>query len=149
IRQKLKQYNNIPVYYMNYRPLNFQFLNSDLSHLKTIPLKQLESEEVLAVSGIGNPEGFIKTLKDLSLKVKDSLHFADHYQYGKDGINHIIDLCKKNKVDKVIITEKDGVKFTPEIMDTLDKAGIKIYCLKISVEINREREFFSHIKPIF
>jgi len=68
-----------------------------------------KSFNYLVFSGIGNPESFIKTLKDNDYKIIKSLNFPDHYDYRLEDINKIKLEAKKNNA-KIITTEKDYLR---------------------------------------
>lgn len=70
---------------------------------------QLEGFSLVAVSGIGQPSGFEKSLKLLNLRVSEHLQFADHHNYTHaDGLM----LQEKMKKNALVTTEKDFVKLS-------------------------------------
>lgn len=82
--------------------------------LKAGPLRSLTTQEpvdlatlarpIAAIAGIGNPERFFKTLRDLSLTFR-AYAFPDHYRFNAEDL--------KFKEKTVLMTEKDAVKCQP------------------------------------
>ncbi len=66
--------------------------------------------KVIALSGIGNPKPFLKTLHD-RYKVIEELTLDDHHVYKMRDVHHLEALLKQHPDAVVITTEKDAVKF--------------------------------------
>lgn len=85
---------------------------SSLINLKTgesRPLRDLEGQEVRAVAGIGNPERFFDTLRDLGAVV-DGVPFPDHHDFRAGDL-------EARQDQWVVMTAKDAVKcqgFAPD-----------------------------------
>lgn len=147
IREKLKKYNkDIPLLEMNYQPLNYHLLNSISEEKIEISLASLKTEEIIAVSGIGNPDSFLDTLKKLEVKIKSFLKYGDHHPYCLQDIKDIIYKCKQHKVKKIIITEKDAVKLNKTMLKQFRENEIKIYSLNITVKIKPEEKLINILK---
>jgi len=69
---------------------------------KVCAMDDFRSQTVHAVAGIGNPERFFQSLKNVGLRV-ESHSFPDHYRYGPEDIHFGDDR-------PVFMTEKDAVK---------------------------------------
>lgn len=67
-----------------------------------LPLNAIHSERIYAVAGIGNPQRFYQTLKQLDLNVIEQ-DFPDHHIYSKADFDFANEDC-------VVMTEKDAVK---------------------------------------
>jgi tetraacyldisaccharide 4'-kinase len=65
---------------------------------------------VVAVSGIGNPGGFARSLAALGARVLESLVFSDHAAYGGEELERIAAAIEKTGADFAVTTEKDAVK---------------------------------------
>ncbi len=78
--------------------------------VEKVNIGELQNREFVLVSAIGSPECFEKTVLRLGLKINKHFVFRDHHGYTKEDIAHIEDYCKKNNLDRVIVTEKDAVK---------------------------------------
>jgi len=97
------------------------------------PLSYLFGKRVLAVSGIGDPASFEKSLEDLGCKVLP-LRFPDHHPYSSLDIERI-----KNKAmgfDLIVSTLKDKERL---------KGRLNCLFLVVSFAINNEPSFFKAI----
>lgn len=80
-------------------------VGTELMNLKTEKIKRLailEGQKVNAVTGIGNPQRFYKTLEQAGLK-PEKCSFPDHYQFQPRDLEFDNDY-------PIIMTEKDAVK---------------------------------------
>lgn len=83
----------------------------------TTPLAELPGRRVLAFCGIGNPEGFRRTLAavDPALAAAAPLVFPDHHHYGAVHLEQIATCARRARADLLLTTEKDLVKLPPAI----------------------------------
>jgi tetraacyldisaccharide 4'-kinase len=105
---------------------------------------ELQSGELALVSAIGSPECFEKTIQRLGLKINKHFIFRDHHAYTKEDISNIEGYCVKNKLDRVVTTEKDAVK--------LRGLGQKVryLVLKVRLEIiENEEGFYNRLFGIY
>jgi tetraacyldisaccharide 4'-kinase len=86
-------------------------------------ISELTSKKVHAVAGIGNPQRFFTTLRQLGLQIIEH-PFPDHYNFQKNDIDF-----DKNSI--IIMTEKDAVKCT-EISDS------RHWFLPVTVELEKD-----------
>jgi tetraacyldisaccharide 4'-kinase len=70
----------------------------------------LSGKKVLALSSIGNPRAFEKTLWRLGARVAQSLRFKDHHRYAAGDVEKIKAAAQRCGADCVVSTEKDGVR---------------------------------------
>jgi tetraacyldisaccharide 4'-kinase len=75
------------------------------------PLEFLRNKSVLAVSGIGHPAAFEKTLADLGLHCVRHLAFRDHHRYSAGDLRRIVEQAEALTAESVVTTEKDAVRF--------------------------------------
>ncbi len=68
----------------------------------------------LSFCGIGNPEGFKKTLEDLGVSVKKFVVFEDHHIYTQEEIDQLKSEKDELGADLLITTFKDFVKMENE-----------------------------------
>ncbi len=69
-----------------------------------------EKSEVIAMSGVGNPQPFINRVKN-NFNLIENLIFDDHHSYKKSDIEMICDKLKSHPNAVIITTEKDSIKF--------------------------------------
>lgn len=104
LREPLKRLQSIDYCLVNgeefeFRPLGFRKLNEpDAPLLPTLPA----AENLYAVTGIGHPARFFKTLSNLGLQFQ-TLTFPDHHAFQPADFKNL-------KADMLVITEKDAVK---------------------------------------
>jgi len=111
-------------YKMQLQPIGFY----DLKAPDTIqPPKLLHNQTVHAVAGIGNPERFFQTLRDLKIKLIPH-PFPDHHDFSPRDLEF-----GDEKI--IVMTEKDAVKCGDF---TSDKIKPKILVLKVAAEMNQE-----------
>lgn len=95
-----------------HRPVSLIKLSGD-----DLGLEALVGAKVVALSGIGRPDSFVSTLRDLGAEVIDSLAFADHAAFTEKMVGD--KLRKYNSSYLVVVTEKDAVKLEPVLPDSL------------------------------
>ena len=110
-----------------------------------IEMKDAKHLNVLAITGIANPEPFITYLNQNFNQVRE-LRFPDHYNFKESDIQNIADAFNEMEGEKIMLTtEKDYMRLRHEylIVDNL-------YYLPISVRIDRAEEFnqliFNYVK---
>ncbi len=75
---------------------------------KDHPLTLLYRSRILAVTGIANPDGFYRFIRDYEGEIVDILEFPDHHQYSSSDWQQINRAARG--VDLIVTTEKDIVK---------------------------------------
>ena len=112
----------IKIYYSKYRPVNS---------------KEFKNYNLIAFSGIGNPENFFSLLKESKLKVTKVISYPDHYKFSKNELLKIISTAKKNNL-KIITTEKDYYRIKHFKLN-------EIRYLKTKLEIKNKDKFFKNV----
>ena len=87
----------------------------NLAAIETFPAKTQSSQsgnpaDVFAFAGIGNPDSFIKTLKNSGIVVTGSCLFPDHHLYARSDIERIESLARQSGAEAIVTTGKDAVK---------------------------------------
>jgi len=80
-----------------------QAFNQVINAKNTAPLDYFRGRKIQAVTGIGNPDRFFQTLRDLGLQISEH-KFPDHYAYQASDFKNF------SANDIIIMTEKDSVK---------------------------------------
>lgn len=102
----------------------------------------VSGKSVVAFGGIGRPESFEKTLKDLEANIITYKVFPDHYVYEKADVQRIEQIAKECSADYIITTEKDWTRIRNLAQD-MDRLGY----LSIRFELKeRSEEFFGLIR---
>jgi tetraacyldisaccharide 4'-kinase len=100
-------------------------------------LAALTGRRVAAFCGIGNPDGFLRTLRAAGAVVADFREFADHHSYDRNDVESLAAWADTLAVELVVCTAKDLVKLRVE---RLGRA--RLCALAVEVEIVAgQREF--------
>jgi len=96
------------------------------------------NKKVVCMSGIGNPEGFHKTVQRMGAEIVSAVNAPDHYCWTDEEWSYIFENAAK-KGEYVLTTEKDAVRL-PEKAD--------IWAVAIDMVINEEKEWGDLINEI-
>ena len=96
----------------------------------TQPLTLLANRSVLAFCGIGNPDAFWSTLRQLGCNPRTTRSFPDHHAYSSNDLRLIESELQGAKVDLVITTHKDLVKIPRE-----ELGGRPLFALNIQAVV--------------
>lgn len=99
---------------------------------QTKPLSELVNQRVFGFCGIGNPESFERTLRQLGSEVVGFESFPDHHHFTTDDLKRIGDQAKSANANVLLTTHKDLVK----IPDT-DLQGQPVWAVQIGTEVLR------------
>ena len=116
----------IDIYYSEYRAINYEKFNQ---------------KELLVITGIGNPENFLKLLNNHNLKIAKKYIFPDHYAFSKEEINDFISEAKKNNY-KIICTEKDYHRIKEYDIKEIDY-------LKVELVLEKKEKLIKKIMEIY
>jgi len=100
---------------------------------KELPMSKIAGKQVIALSGVADSPGFIKTLVDHDLHPVKIISFKDHHVYTPDDIQLLAEQWKKHKAELIITTEKDLIKIKP-----LNTNGLPIFALPIRFEPSKK-----------
>jgi len=131
-----------------YSPVYLALFNSDRRQRNKndrFELGAIKGKRVALVSGIADPEGFKETVKKLGVSIALEFAFSDHYTYRREDIINVINRCLRKKVEIVLTTQKDSMRFPQVFSDE-----IKIMVLRVKMEIIKgEDDFFSRLDRIY
>ena len=106
--------------------------------------KSLHSSEVLfAFCGIGEPDSFFKSIKQLDLKLVGKRIFSDHQEYTESVITELSAQIKSSNCAAIITTEKDLVKLSESFLDEFET-----FVIKIEMEFEIEGAVLDMIQPV-
>lgn len=112
---------------------------------RNTPVSQFKDKKVTAVSAIGNPASFERTISDIGAKVIDSVRFADHHDYTMAEMQFVMDKALKAGSEALIITDKDLVKIPAEFIHS--PRPLPVYVLSIQVSfLDGYKEFIDLIQ---
>jgi tetraacyldisaccharide 4'-kinase len=93
-------------------------------------LAMLEGKSAVAFCGLGNPEGFRRTLHGLGVAPAKFRVFPDHHPYMRTDVDDLAVWAKQSGVDLVLTTQKDLVK-----LRTLGLGGVPLFAIRIGIEL--------------
>ena len=99
----------------------------------------LEAQQpVLAFAGIGRPEKFYATLRDLGVSLAGAVDFADHHPYSWEDEQRLISTAERLGA-KLVTTEKDYVRLSPEFRG-------KVCALAVDLRFEATAEFLDLLR---
>lgn len=93
-------------------------------------LDSLRGMRVGAFCGIGNPEGFRRSLARCGIELASWREFPDHHAYTRDDVRGITTWAREQNLATLICTHKDLVKIASDRLE-----GLPLWGLSISLEI--------------
>jgi tetraacyldisaccharide 4'-kinase len=96
----------------------------------------------LILSGIANPESFLKVLNRTGVEVNNKMIFRDHKEYTLTEVQQIRRRFYTTNSNSVITTEKDAVKLTKFSREFDD---IDLFYLKIKLCMDDEKSFKQYL----
>jgi len=94
----------------------------------TVPLEVLREGRWLAVSSLGQPESFERTLKELGAHVAAAARFPDHHPYSEADLRAVSQRVDREGLAGVVTTEKDAVKIPAPWL-----AGVRCCVLEVDL----------------
>ena len=93
---------------------------------QTYPLDELAGKDVAAFCGIGNPEGFRRTLVPLCRRIVDLKVFPDHHIYGAGDVRALTDWAGGMGANLALTTQKDLVKLRTATLGPVPLRAVRI-----------------------
>ena len=97
---------------------------------RSFPLSDAAGRKVAAFCGIGNPEGFRRTLGGLGLDLAGFRAFADHHPYTGPDVGDLASWARETGSELALTTQKDLVK-----LRALRLGPIPLLALRIGLEV--------------
>ncbi len=111
LKAELKQLiPNTPILETVHRPVKLYRLTSDGTAPVDLPFNWLRGKPILAVCGIGNPNGFAITLEHYAPASVELIAFPDHHVYSKIDCERLKQKLKQNRCALIVTTQKDEQK---------------------------------------
>ena len=108
-----------------------------------IPIEQLRGKKVFAFCGIGNPEAFLDTIRDVGCELVGSEVYNDHYHYTEDCLSDIYGQAEQLVADLILTTQKDWTKlisdFKSQISDSKSPVPFAYLAIEMKVLTGRDR----------
>ena len=108
-----------------------------------VDVNHIKGKRVMAVSAIGNPASFERTLKDLGAVIIESLRYPDHHEYTMAEMQDVLQQADAQGAEAIVITEKDAVKIPVEVARANWSIPIYVICVEVTfqsgaIEFQRE-----------
>ena len=75
-----------------------------------ISIEQLKGRKIFAFCGIGNPDAFLNTIRNIGADLAGSKVYDDHYHYTDACLAQISEQAEKVGADLILTTQKDWTK---------------------------------------
>jgi tetraacyldisaccharide 4'-kinase len=119
-----------PVAEMAFRPQHL--LTSDG---RTAELTSLAGQKLLGFCGIGNPQGFGRTLTAAGLPDVPLEAFPDHHHYTAEDLRRLTELASAQQAATLVTTQKDLVKLEPQWL-----IEVPVWAVVIGVDLRSGRD---------
>ena len=119
-----------PIVETNHKPTHLRSLGNKQRH----ELDWLQGKRINAFCGLGNPEGFRKTIESLGAELCLFRAFPDHHTYTKSDLQRLNLEAQEFMADILLTTEKDSLKLHQESFEK------PLFVLRIEIEITRGQE---------
>jgi tetraacyldisaccharide 4'-kinase len=87
--------------------------------------RELAGAKVFAFAGIGRPEKFFTSLRDLGCTLAQTREFADHHPYARGEVEAILrDAAQAGA--KPVTTEKDLVRIPPDLRPAIATLNVRL-----------------------
>lgn len=123
------------VYFSRHMALGFVPVGDLTAPLQ--PLELLQGKNIVALSGIAQPQSFARTLREAAgANVTRHLAFSDHARYGVAEVDIALEAMRTGNAGALVMTEKDAVKW-PESSRT----DFPVYALRVQMHLENEAGF--------
>ena len=132
LERLLRSYNSsAPIFHSSVVPRGWVGVKSN-------SLEVLELHRVGAFCGLGHPDSFWRTLAELKLEVVFRWAFGDHHSYRPAELGRLAGQAVAAGAEALVTTEKDALNLMENAPALV--APLKLYWLKIGIEIEKEEE---------
>lgn len=135
---------HVPIYETIHKPNRIYTLDEWAQGMDGHTIGYGQEHSIMAVSGIGNPQSFTKTLESCGYEVVHTMGFGDHHDFSNDDVVDIWKEAFAHKAEAIMITEKDAVKLSQ--LHTIEDLNIPIIVLSIGIEfLSGKHEFIENL----
>ena len=110
-----------------------------------VDVAKIAGKKIMAVSAIGNPASFERTLRDLGAVVLESLRYPDHHEYTMNEMQDILQQADALGAESIVMTEKDAVKIPDEVARADWSIPIYVICVEVQLQAGGE-DFQAELK---
>lgn len=136
LRQFLTETNpQVPIVEAIHQPLGV----SPLDEGEDSGIEVLRGKKVIALSSLGNPHSFEKTLTNLGSFLVRRIRYPDHYPYSPKDLDWVESIMEELRADIVVTTEKDGVRLKGL------EPSLPIFLLRVGIQILKGEEALNSV----
>ena len=110
-----------------------------------VDVDNIKGKRIMAVSAIGNPASFERTLKDLGAIIIESMRYPDHHEYTMLEMQDVLQQAEAQGAEAIVITEKDAVKIPVEVARASWNIPIYVICVEVKFQ-SGAKEFQQELK---
>lgn len=131
--EAIAKLHDYPVFAAATRLLGFRRFGGDIALFST---DEIGAGPFFAFCGLGNPDAFLRDLKNWGLALNGQIIFPDHHRYTEQDVLQIQHAAKEAGADGLVTTEKDA-----QNLDGLRMEGAPVYVCVIDLVVSPEADF--------
>jgi tetraacyldisaccharide 4'-kinase len=131
--EAIAKLHNYPVFAAATRLLGFRRFGGDITLLTDY---EIGVGPFFAFCGLGNPNAFLRDLKNWGLTVSGQMIFADHHRYKEKEIQEIQQAAEATGAHALVTTEKDA-----QNLEGLSVVNTPLYVCIIDLALSPEADF--------
>jgi tetraacyldisaccharide-1-P 4'-kinase len=131
--EAIARLHDYPVFAASTRLLGFRRFGSDITLLSP---GEIGAGPFLAFCGVGNPNAFLRDLKNWGLTISGQMIFPDHHRYTGQEVLQIQGAAKQAGANALVTTEKDA-----QNLNGLRMEDTPVYICVIDFVVSPERDF--------
>ena len=98
-------------------------------------IEQLKGKNIFAFCGIGNPDAFLNTIKNLGAELAGSKVYDDHYHYTDACLAEISEQAEEVGADLILTTQKDWTKVISNFKSQISDFKLPLPFAYLAIEI--------------
>ena len=110
-------------------------VNAKSTNNKEISIEQLKGKKVFSFCGIGNPDAFLNTIKNLGAELAGSKIYDDHYHYTDASLAEISEQAKELGAHLILTTQKDWTKVVSNFKSQISNFKSPLPFAYLAIEI--------------
>jgi tetraacyldisaccharide 4'-kinase len=130
IRQETSKWTDALWIEVAHRPLNWRSSSG-----RRLALEELQGVPLVGFCGIGNPEGFRRTLSGVGSQLAQFILFPDHHPFDRDDLDRLAQSARDSGAAALVCTSKDLVKVNADQWQ-----GVPVWALEIELAVTNGQE---------
>lgn len=107
------------------------------ARLVSVLQEELKAKPLFAYAGIGRPQKFFASLKDLGLEVAETKAFADHHMFSEKEVEQLLVTAEKRDL-QLVTTAKDMARLKSEPAELYRWLADRSEVLEVAMKIDNE-----------